>query len=119
MSARSSGGKVSGAAPRFTRAVRQIASSERTDAGNAQLGMVLTFVAGAINAGGFLLVGHYTSHMSGIVSGMADNLATGAFGLAAVGLGALLPFLAGSACSAILINWGRRHRWGGQYALPL
>jgi uncharacterized membrane protein YoaK (UPF0700 family) len=119
MSARSNGSMVSGAGPRFTQAVRRIASSERTETGNAHLGMVLTFVAGAVNAGGFLSIGQYTSHMSGIVSGMADNLAIGAFGLAVIGLGALLPFVAGSACSAILINWGRRHGWGGQYALPL
>jgi uncharacterized membrane protein YoaK (UPF0700 family) len=99
--------------------VRSIAASERTEAGNIQLGMVLTFVAGAINAGGFLAVGHYTSHMSGVVSAMADDLALGASRLAAIGLGALLPFLAGAGCSAILINWGRRHECGGQYALPL
>jgi len=108
-----------GSASRHALSVRRIAASERTETGNIQLGMVLTFVAGAINAGGFLAVGHYTSHMSGVVSAMADNLALGASGLLALGLGALFPFLAGAGCSAILINWGRRHACGGQYALPL
>jgi len=41
------------------------------------LGAVLCFVAGAINAGGFLAVGLYTSHMSGVVSAMADNAVLG------------------------------------------
>lgn len=119
MRAGSNGERQSGSTPPYTLALLRIAASERTDAGNAQLGMVLTFVAGAINAGGFLMVGQYTSHMSGIVSGMADNLALGAVGLASIGLGALLPFVSGAGSSAILINWGRRHRWGGLYALPL
>ncbi|PJI51987.1 hypothetical protein CTI14_50295, partial [Methylobacterium radiotolerans] len=32
---------------------------------------------GAVNAGGFLAVQQYTSHMSGIVSMMADHMALG------------------------------------------
>ncbi|GAB7541934.1 hypothetical protein CS8_015970 [Cupriavidus sp. 8B] len=76
-------------------------------------------MAGATNAGGFLAVQQYTSHMSGIVSAMADNLALGSVGLILDGLGALLSFLAGAACSAILINWGRRERLHSEYALPL
>lgn len=83
------------------------------------LGMALTFVAGAINAGGFLAVGQYTSHMSGILSSMADNLALGGISLVLLSLAAFLPFVAGAACSAILINWGRRHHLGSRYALPL
>ena len=46
----------------------------RTPQSNLRLGAVLAFVAGATNAGGFLAVGQYTSHMTGIVSAMADNL---------------------------------------------
>ena len=99
--------------------VKGIAASERTGAADTQLGMALTFIAGAINAGGFLAVGHYTSHMSGIISAMADNLALGAMGVVIFGLAAFLPFVAGAACSAILINWGRRHHLSSRYALPL
>jgi uncharacterized membrane protein YoaK (UPF0700 family) len=57
--------------------------------------------------------------MSGIFSAMADNLALGAVGLVLVSLGALLAFVAGAACSALLINWGRRSGRGSRYALPL
>ncbi|WP_420846250.1 YoaK family protein [Microvirga brassicacearum] len=99
--------------------MRRIVDADRTGESDAQLGMVLTFIAGAINAGGFLAVGQYTSHMSGIFSAMADNAALGAFGLVGLGLGAFLPFIAGAACSAVLINWGRRHHSGIQYALPI
>ncbi len=79
----------------------------------------LTFVAGAANAGGFLAVQQYTSHMSGIISAMADDLATGLFGLVLHGLGALLAFLAGSASSAVIINLARRAHLRSEYALPL
>lgn len=83
------------------------------------LGVCLAFVAGAVNAGGFLLVGQYTSHMSGILSAVADSLALGAFALAAAGVVAILSFLFGAATSAVLINWGRRNPGHHPYALPL
>ena len=89
---------------RSVRSVKGIAASERSDAADTLLGLVLTFVAGAINAGGFLAVGHYTSHMSGIFSALADNVVLGAFGLVVAGLSGLIAFVAGAACSAILIN---------------
>jgi uncharacterized membrane protein YoaK (UPF0700 family) len=105
--------------PRRLGFMRQVVAHERTHAADVALGGVLAFVAGAINAGGYLAVGQYTSHMSGIVSAIADHVVLGAFGLFAAGLGALLAFIAGAACSAILINWGRRHHEKSQYALPL
>jgi len=83
------------------------------------LACYLTFVAGAANAGGFLAVQQYTSHMSGIVSAMADNLVLGLVGLFLQGVGALFSFIAGSACAAIIINLARRAHLGSEYALPL
>ncbi|WP_370435909.1 YoaK family protein [Microvirga sp. TS319] len=106
-------------AARALGSVKAIAASERTGVTDTLLGMALTFIAGAINAGGFLAVGQYTSHMSGILSSMADNLAVGSATLVTLGLAAFVPFVSGAACSAVLINWGRRHRLGSRYALPL
>lgn len=63
---------------------RGLTGRERSTRANRQLGLALTFVAGATNAGGFLAVQQYTSHMTGIVSAMADNLALGAYELASV-----------------------------------
>ncbi|MFC1460597.1 YoaK family protein [Microvirga arabica] len=101
------------------RSMKAVVAHERTEAADTLLGMALTFVAGAINAGGFLAVGQYTSHMSGILSAMADHTALGLFALAGLGLAAFLPFVAGAAFSAMLINWGRRHHLGSRYAMPL
>jgi uncharacterized membrane protein YoaK (UPF0700 family) len=99
--------------------LRGFTAPERTDATNRRLGRSLAFVAGAANAGGFLAVGQYTSHMSGIVSSLADNAVLGEAGLFVSGLGSLLSFVIGAAVSAILINWGRRRRLRSIYATPL
>jgi uncharacterized membrane protein YoaK (UPF0700 family) len=99
--------------------LRGFTSPERTDHANRRLGCSLAFVAGAVNAGGFLVVGQYTSHMSGIVASMSDNLALGEVGLVVSGFSSLLAFLTGAATSAILINWGRRRHTRSEYATPL
>jgi len=99
--------------------VCKLASVDRTPQANVRLGAALAFVAGAANAGGFLAVGQYTSHMTGIVSSMADNLALGQVTMALAGLAALASFLAGAMTTAVLVNWGRRMRLRSQYALPL
>lgn len=98
---------------------RRLTGHHRTSDGNRHLGFVLAFVAGATNAGGFLAVQQYTSHMTGIVSAMADNLALGSFALVLTGAGALLSFLMGAACTAVMVNYARRHKLYSEYALPL
>jgi uncharacterized membrane protein YoaK (UPF0700 family) len=99
--------------------LRRLSGRRRTPSANQHLGLVLSFVAGAANAGGFLAVQQYTSHMTGIVSSMADQLTLGNLNLVRAGVGALLSFLFGSASSAILINWARRRRLHSEYALSV
>lgn len=99
--------------------LRRLTGKKRTEKANCQLGVSLAFVAGAANAGGFLAVKQYTSHMTGIVSSMADNLALGDLQLMLAGLSALLAFMAGAGSSAILVNWARRRHMQSEYALPL
>ncbi len=98
---------------------RRLTGRTRTVNANRHLGYALAFVAGAINAGGFLAVQQYTSHMTGIVSSIADNVALGTFEPALAGLGALLSFLAGAFCSTVLVNFSRQRSMNGEYALPL
>lgn len=99
--------------------LRQLSDVERNDRANRHLGYSLAFIAGAMNAGGFLAVGQYTSHMTGIVSAMADHLVLGQVMLALTGLVAMLAFLAGAATTAININWARRRKLRSQFALSL
>lgn len=99
--------------------LRALTIPERTGESNRRLGRSLAFVAGAANAGGFVAVGQYTSHMSGIVSSTADSLALGDIGLAGAGFASLLSFMCGAAASALMINWGRRRALRSLYAMPL
>jgi uncharacterized membrane protein YoaK (UPF0700 family) len=92
---------------------------ERTKYLNRQLAWSLAFVAGAVNAGGFLAVQSYTSHVTGAVSRMADELALGHQALALAASGVVVFFLLGAFCSGLLINLGRRHRFQAHYALSL
>ncbi|KAF1041286.1 MAG: hypothetical protein GAK35_03410 [Herbaspirillum frisingense] len=99
--------------------LRRLTSPARTDLSNRHLGRSLAFVAGAVNAGGFLAVGQYTSHMSGVVSALADDLALGQTMLLVAGASSLLAFVTGAACSAVMINWARRRGLHSEYAMPL
>lgn len=98
---------------------RRLTGRVRTSGANRHLGYALTFVAGAINAGGFLAVEQYTSHMTGIVSAMADHLALGTFDVALAGVGALLSFIVGAACSAMLMQYSHQRHLHSEFALPL
>lgn len=99
--------------------LHRLTSTRRTRRANRQLGAVLAFVAGAVNAGGFLAVQRYTSHMTGIVSAIADDLAVGSFALALAGLVSLAAFVAGAATTALLVNWAHRRDLPSKYALAL
>ncbi len=99
--------------------LRRLTGRDRTRRANRQLGAVLAFVAGAINAGGFLAVNRYTSHVTGILSAVADDLVLGHSTLVAAGVVAVAAFMAGAATTAILINWARRRRMHSEYALSL
>jgi uncharacterized membrane protein YoaK (UPF0700 family) len=83
------------------------------------LATVLAGVAGAVNAGGFFVVGQYTSHMTGYLSQVADNLVTGNTVIVVKSALAIFAFIVGAGVSAILVNWARLHRLHKQYALPI
>ena len=101
------------------RHARRLSGRNRSVQADRHVGFVLTFVAGAANAGAFLAVHQYTSHMTGIVSSMADHLMIGVWDVVMAGVGALLAFVAGAACSAVLVNLGRRHALHSEFAGPL
>lgn len=99
--------------------LRTLTAPERTQRTNVHLGVSLAFIAGATNAGGFLAVGQYTSHMTGMVSSFADAVVLRDHSLVLACLTALISFVAGAAVSAILINWARRQRSRHEYSMPL
>lgn len=101
------------------RRLLHLTGHRRTVAGNRVLGLLLAFNAGAVNAGGFLVVHMYTSHMTGFLSSLADNLVLGNMKLVLGAVGALWAFMSGAGSTAILVNWARHHRLRSTYALPL
>ncbi|MFH0133724.1 YoaK family protein [Variovorax sp. VaC1] len=101
------------------RRLRFLTNRHRAPSTNSALGLLLAFNAGAVNAGGFLVLHMYTSHMTGFASQLADGMVLGNVTLLLNALGAILAFLTGAAACAVLVNWGRQHRLHGVYALPL
>lgn len=101
------------------RRLRFLTGRHRAPSTNHTLGLLLAFNAGAINAGGFLVLHMYTSHMTGFASQVADGLVMGNATLLLNALGALLAFVCGAAVSAMLVHWGRQHHLRNVYALPL
>jgi uncharacterized membrane protein YoaK (UPF0700 family) len=101
------------------RRIRLLTNRHRAPSTNHALGLLLAFNAGAINAGGFLILHLYTSHMTGFASQVADGLVLGNTVMVLNALGAILAFGTGAGVCAVLVNWSREHQLHGVYALPL
>jgi uncharacterized membrane protein YoaK (UPF0700 family) len=99
--------------------LRALTAAERNPRANRHLGRLLAFVAGAANAGGFLAVQQYTSHMTGIVSEMADNIALGQFTLVVAGADRISGVCHGRCVVGVSGELGACRALHGVYALPL
>ncbi|MDQ2823080.1 MAG: DUF1275 domain-containing protein [Pseudomonadota bacterium] len=91
----------------------------RTRRADLHIGVILTFVAGALNAGGFLAIGQYTSHITGMVSAFADQLVLHHFELAGIAAVSWIAFASGAACTALMVNYLRCAAVRNLYAIPL
>jgi uncharacterized membrane protein YoaK (UPF0700 family) len=96
-----------------------LTAGSRSGRADLHIGVMLTVVAGALNAGGFLAIGQYTSHMTGIVSTLADEAVLGHYMLAAIAALSWFAFVAGAATTAVLVNYLRRAALRNPYAVPL
>lgn len=89
------------------------------ESADRRLAWSLATIAGAVNAAGFYVAGHYTSHMTGTISLLADALALGNFSEALVAAAVIATFVAGAAVSTLLINRAERRLPNGAYAFSL
>ncbi|RZI44769.1 DUF1275 domain-containing protein [Herbaspirillum sp. HC18] len=96
-----------------------LTAQERTARANLHLGVSLAFVSGSLNAGGFLAIGQYTSHMTGMLSSAADNLVLGRLHLLATAFLSILSFALGAASTAVMVNYARRNTDSNVYTAPL
>ncbi|HWV38866.1 MAG TPA: YoaK family protein [Vulgatibacter sp.] len=91
---------------------------KRSFGANAGLAIVLAIVAGIVNAAGFFAVGTYTSHVTGSVSMVGDELAQGNTHLAGAAFVLVVSFIAG-AMSASLFVEGAKLLGRARYAAAL
>ncbi len=98
---------------------RAIVGHRRSHGSDLLLATFLAAVAGCANAGGFFVLGAYTSHMTGWLSTLADEAALLNARLVAAALLAMVSFVAGAALGTMLINLGRQRDRRRQYALPI
>lgn len=80
---------------------------------------LLSSIAGALNAVGFLIAGSFTANMTGNISAFADHLANGAIPIALSFLGLVVAFIWGAAIAALAIQAGERRQLRSVYALAI
>src|SRR5271154_3356836 len=112
---------MSGKRRRAGRPLRSIppALPQRSFRTNASVAVILSAVAGALNAGGFFAVGIYTSHVTGTWSRMCDELALANFAVAAKFLGFVAAFVAGAVTSTFLVEHNPATARRVRYLKPL
>ncbi|MEH6830252.1 MAG: YoaK family protein [Sulfitobacter sp.] len=92
---------------------------DRTSNIDLVLAGLLSSMAGALNAVGFLIAGSFTANMTGNISASADHFANGEFLIAASFLGLLVAFICGASMAALAIQIGERKRIRSIYALAI
>ncbi|WP_339761275.1 YoaK family protein [uncultured Sulfitobacter sp.] len=92
---------------------------ERTANIDLALAGLLSSVAGALNAVGFLIAGSFTANMTGNISAFADTLANGAVFVALSFAGLVVAFICGAGVAALAIQTGERRKIRSIYALAI
>jgi uncharacterized membrane protein YoaK (UPF0700 family) len=101
------------------RSARVLVANRRSTGNDLVLATLLAGIAGAANAGGYFALGQYTSHMTGYLSQLADNIVLLNGWIVTISLIALSAFITGAGFSTIMINWARDNESSAQYAWPL
>ncbi len=92
---------------------------QRTFRANAFLAVVLCATAGALNAGGFYEFAAYTSHVSGSVARIGNELATGHVDVALRFAAFVFAFFCGAMTSTLLIEHNLGETQKVRYVKPL
>lgn len=99
--------------------LKALIARERSQKLNRDLGALLAFVAGAVNAGGLITLGQFSSHVTGALARIGAHLPEGDMQALSACLMLVLAFLVGSVASSLLISWGRSLHLHSQYALAV
>ena len=93
--------------------------AERTTNINLALASLLSSIAGALNAVGFLIAGSFTANMTGNISMFAETLAQRDMLLALSFLGLVAAFIFGATAAAFAIQTGEKYQHRSAYALVI
>lgn len=85
-------------------AMFSLEGSARTDRQNRLLAGYLAFVGGYVNSSGFVLVGTFTSHVTGNVGRLANDVASGDFSAAIGALTMIVAFYAGAFTATMMLE---------------
>ncbi|WP_421506898.1 YoaK family protein [Erwinia rhapontici] len=91
----------------------------RTFNTDSRLACTLAAVAGALNTAAFESVGFFAANMTGNISSLSDHLAKINFSAGIFFLAIVFLFIAGSVCSTLIINAGRRRGIRTIYAVNI
>lgn len=104
-------------APRqIYRYAQLLSGPRRTPLFDRHLAYLLVVIAGALNSVGFVAVGLYTSHMTGMTASGADHFMTGDWRLVLAAALAVSSFIVGAIMCTVVFTWGRRRRLSSRYA---
>ncbi|HKO49466.1 MAG TPA: YoaK family protein [Polyangiaceae bacterium] len=78
--------------------------SARSDSQNRWLAGYLAFVGGFVNSSGFVLIGTFSSHVTGNVGRLANDAATGQYAAALAALSLVLCFFAGAFAASVILE---------------
>jgi uncharacterized membrane protein YoaK (UPF0700 family) len=90
--------------------------SERSTSSDRRLACTLAAIAGGVNTVAFHAVGFFSANMTGNISAVSDQLASGEWLVGGFYLTIVGCFVAGAIVSAIIINSGKRRGIRGVYA---
>jgi len=99
--------------------LRRLIARNRSATADWELAGLLAFTAGAVDVTGYLSLRQYTSHMSGLVALMAEDVGQRGLRILLEPTTVLASFLAGAAVCALLVNWARRRDRESMYAVPV
>lgn len=94
-------------------------SEGRTDALNRRLAGYLAFIGGYVNSAGFVLVGSFTSHVTGNVGRFANQLASRHLDAAGTALSWIGAFFAGACVASMIVESNFFGQQSRAYAVAL
>jgi uncharacterized membrane protein YoaK (UPF0700 family) len=90
----------------------------RSATSNGILAGYLALVAGFVNSSGFVLLGTFTSHVTGSIGRLSNDLAASQWGAATLAAVFVVAFFSGAFCASIVIQ-AQRSRVSRAYGLAL